>query len=79
MWTADEGRTGAWTAAPVQGSPIDDYGCGDAFAAGLTFGLAAGLPLAASIGIAARCGAAAICGRGPYDAQLTAADLQAQA
>ena len=49
---------------------VDDYGCGDAFAAALTYGLGAGLMLDEAIGLAARCGAAVLCGRGPYGAML---------
>ena len=43
---------GCWPSVPTPGDPQDDYGCGDAFAAGLTFGLADGrsLPAAAEIG-----------------------------
>jgi ribokinase len=43
---------GRWSAAPPPGPPRDDYGCGDSFAAGFTFGLAAGLsvPDAAALG-----------------------------
>jgi ribokinase len=48
-WGESEGR---WPAAPPPGPPRDDYGCGDSFAAGFTFGLAAGLsvPDAAALG-----------------------------
>ena len=34
-------RTGRWPASPPPGRSVDSYGCGDSFAAGLTFGLAA--------------------------------------
>ena len=37
------GASGSWTAAPLPGTPVDSYGCGDSFAAGLTYGLGAGL------------------------------------
>src|SRR4051794_36630462 len=39
-WTAAEGRTGEWAAATPPGPTADAYGCGDSFAAGLTFALA---------------------------------------
>ncbi len=60
---------------PLPGPPVDAYGCGDAFAAGLTYGLGAGLAPADAVHLAARCGAAALTGRGPYAGQLTRADL----
>jgi ribokinase len=45
-WGESEGR---WPAVPPSGEPQDDYGCGDAFAAGFTVGLADGLsPLGAA-------------------------------
>ncbi|MCW2991634.1 MAG: PfkB domain protein [Solirubrobacterales bacterium] len=70
-WSASEGRTGKWAAEPLPGEPVDAYGCGDAFAAGLTYGLAATDDLDEALQWAARCGAHALCGRGPYAGQLT--------
>jgi ribokinase len=69
-WTASEGKTGSWAAEPLPGEPVDAYGCGDAFAAGLTYGLGATDDLDEALALAARCGAHALCGRGPYDGQL---------
>lgn len=69
------GAEGRWQAAPLPGPPVDSYGCGDSFAAGLTYGLAAGLPLAGALGLAARCGSRCLTGRGPYERQLQARDL----
>jgi ribokinase len=43
--------------------------------AGLTFGLGAGEPTEAALAVAARCGATCLTGRGPYERQLTAAEL----
>lgn len=63
--TAD-GRSGSWQAAPPSAAPVDSYGCGDSFAAGLTFGLAAGLAVDQAIALAARCGAECLTVRGPY-------------
>jgi ribokinase len=60
-------------AAPVPGPGVDAYGCGDSFAAGLTFGLASGMSDADAIGLAARCGAACLTGLGPFEAELPAA------
>jgi ribokinase len=70
-WTGVDGRTGKWAAVPLPGEPVDSYGCGDSFAAGLTYGLGAGLDLDAALALAARCGAACLTGRGPYGNQLT--------
>ena len=61
---------GTWQAAPLPGPPADAYGCGDAFAAGLAYGLGAGMILREAIDLAARCGASVLTGRGPYGAML---------
>ena len=74
-WSSDDGTAGRWEAAAPPGPPVDAYGCGDSFAAGLTFGLAAGLPLDAALAVGARCGAWCLAGRGPYGRQLTAQEL----
>ena len=64
---------GPFTAAPVPGPVEDAYGCGDCFAAGLTYALAEGRPLEEAVALGARCGAAVLCGRGAYAGQLTLA------
>jgi ribokinase len=69
-WTGAEGRTGSFQAAPLPGEAVDAYGCGDSFAAGLTFGLGRGDPLEEALDLATRCGAACLTGKGPYTAQL---------
>jgi ribokinase len=69
-WEHADGTRGTWTAARLPGPPVDAYGCGDSFAAGLTYGLAAGMELPAALELAARCGAHCLTGRGPYAAQL---------
>jgi|SRR5579872_892645 len=81
---ATAGPLGGWVRpggpfrAVAPPGPIEDaYGCGDCFAAGLTFGLAEGRPLDEALLLAARCGAAVLTGRGPYAGQLTAAALDA--
>jgi ribokinase len=61
---------GPFAAAPLPGPVVDAYGAGDSFAAGLTFGLAAGMPPAEAAALAARCGAAALTGRGAFAGQL---------
>ena len=53
----------------------DAYGCGDSFAAGLTFGLGRGMAIDDALSLAARCGTVCLTGRGPYEHQLCAADL----
>jgi ribokinase len=73
-WQAADGSHGTWPAAALPGPPVDAYGCGDSFAAGLTYGLAAGMELPAALALAARCGAHCLTGRGPYAAQLALAD-----
>jgi ribokinase len=69
------GGPGAWTAAPPPGPAVDSYGCGDSFAAGLTYALGAGMPAPQALALAARCGAVCLTGRGPYERQLTADEL----
>jgi ribokinase len=68
-WIARE-QSGTWKAAELPGPPVDAYGCGDSFAAGLTYALAARMPMDEAVALAARCGAACLTGRGPYAAQL---------
>lgn len=70
---ATEGAAGGWsdpggrfTAVPLGGPPVDSYGCGDSFAAGVTAGLAAGWSQADAIALGARCGAACAGVFGPY-------------
>jgi ribokinase len=70
-WTAVEGRTHQFRAAQLPGKPVDAYGSGDSFAAGLAYGLGDGRDVAGALELAARCGAACLTGRGPYTAQLT--------
>jgi len=51
------GQSGRWGAVPPVGAPVDSYGCGDSFAAGLTYGLGAGMSVPDALALAARCGA----------------------
>jgi ribokinase len=71
-WTAADGTSGRWESVPPPGAPVDAYGCGDSFAGGVTYGLAAGLPLPSALDLGARCGAWCLAGRGPYGHQLGA-------
>jgi len=65
-----EGETGTYQAAHLPGPIVDAYGCGDSFAAGLTFALGAGYGVREALDLAARCGAACLTGRGAYEGQL---------
>ena len=65
---------GPFRAAPLPGPIEDAYGCGDCFAAGLTYALAAGRTMDEAVALGARCGAAVLTGRGAYEAQLAPAD-----
>jgi ribokinase len=69
-YEARDGERGRWEATPLPGPVSDLYGCGDSFAAGLTYGLGAGMPIAAALELGARCGAACATGRGPFAGQL---------
>ncbi|HZT93389.1 MAG TPA: PfkB family carbohydrate kinase [Gaiellaceae bacterium] len=68
---------GPFRAAPLPGPVSDAYGCGDCFAAGLTYGLALGKPLDEAVALGAQCGAAVLTGRGAYGYQLAADDVHA--
>lgn len=65
-----DGSEGGWAPAPLPGPPVDSYGCGDSFAAGLTVGLGRGLSLEGAVALGARCGAACLTGRGGLGPQL---------
>jgi ribokinase len=71
-YRARDGSSGRYAAVPVPGTPVDSYGCGDSFAAGLTYGLGAGMRVPDALALAARCGAVCLTGRGPYERQLSA-------
>jgi ribokinase len=70
-WERPGAERGRYEATDPPGPPKDAYGCGDSFAAGLTYGLGAEWPLTRALELAARCGAACLTGRGPYAGQLT--------
>jgi ribokinase len=61
---------GPYRAAPVPGPIADAYGCGDSFAAGLTFALARGDAQEEALAFAAKCGAYVLTGDGPDEGQL---------
>lgn len=64
-WAGADGTSGRWAAAPLPGVPVDAFGCGDAFAAALTAGLADGRAIGDACALAARVGAAVRCERAP--------------
>jgi ribokinase len=70
-WRGADGTTGRWEAAALPGDPLDAFGCGDAFAAALTAGLAAGRPIEEACALGARVGAAVLCERGPAVGDLS--------
>jgi ribokinase len=72
-WMTADGIAGRWEPARPPRPAIDQYGAGDSFAAGLTYGLAAGRSISEAVELAARCGAWCASARGPYDGQLQAA------
>jgi ribokinase len=61
---------GPYTAVAPPGKIEDAYGCGDCFAAGLTYALGRGLELTEALAVAARCGAGALTGRGVHAASI---------
>jgi ribokinase len=69
--TDPRSESGSWKAAKPPGQIVDSYGCGDSFAAGLTYALGAGETVTDALALAARCGATCLTGRGPYASQLT--------
>ena len=69
-WEIPGGESGRWEGTPLPGPISDAYGCGDSFAAGLTYGLGKGLHVQEAAELGARCGAACFTGRGPYGTQL---------
>jgi ribokinase len=62
------GGTG-YRASPPPASPVDSYGAGDTFAAGLLYGLAEGLAQPAALELGAQLAAAAVTWRGAYPPQ----------
>jgi ribokinase len=57
---------GPYSAAPLPPDPVDAYGAGDCFAAGLSFALASGLEGLDALDFASRCGAGALAGPGVH-------------
>lgn len=65
-WEANDGSRGRYEAVDPPGPVRDSYGCGDAFAGGLTAGLGAGLDVPSALELGARCGAWVASLDGPY-------------
>jgi ribokinase len=65
-WQASDRSSGRYEAVEPPGPIKDTYGCGDAFAAGLTAGLAVGLDTQEALDLGARCGAWVAALDGPY-------------
>ena len=65
-WEGRDGSDGRYDAIEPPGPVRDTYGCGDAFAAGLTAGLPADLDVGDSLKLGARCGAWVASLDGPY-------------
>ena len=63
-----DGRRGGTGYEPVEppGPVVDAYGAGDTFAAGVTYGLAAGMPLSDALRFAATQAAEVVTWRGAY-------------
>lgn len=70
-WESSDGASGSWAASALPGPAVDSYGCGDAFAAALAYGLGEEMVLDDALARAARCGALVLTGRGPYGAMLS--------
>lgn len=73
-FTARGGELGTFAAAAPPAPVVDSYGCGDSFAAGVTYGLAAGMDRERALELGARCGAVCASGSGPFERQLTLSD-----
>jgi ribokinase len=69
-YVRSDGSCGRYDAVVPQASVVDTYGCGDSFAAGLTYGLGSHQTLTEALRTAARCGSACLTGSGPYEGQL---------
>jgi len=65
-WESRDGSSGRYDAVDPPGPVRDTYGCGDAFAGGLTAGLGASLDVRAALELGARCGAWVASLDGPY-------------
>jgi ribokinase len=65
-YTTSGGKRGTFAAVPRPGARVDDYGAGDCFAAGLTYGLVRERTVDDALALASACGAAATTGPGVH-------------
>jgi ribokinase len=65
-YTLANGEQGTFPAAARPGPPVDDYGAGDCFAAGLAYGLVQEKSFEDALTLASACGAAATTGPGVH-------------
>jgi ribokinase len=72
-WRAHDGTSGTWEPVAPPADPADSYGCGDSFAAGVTYGLGVGMRVEEAVALGARCAAVSLAGHGPYGRPLTPA------
>ena len=63
------GSSERFSAPTLPGPIVDTYGAGDSFAAGVTYGLAAGMATAEAVSLGCRCGADCTQGAGAYEGQ----------
>jgi ribokinase len=75
-WWDDAGAEGRYSAAPLPGPLVDDFGAGDCFVAALCFGLGEGRTVDDALALAARAGAACLTGRAPLGGLLDAASAR---
>ncbi len=64
-----DGSVERFSAPALPGPIVDTYGAGDSFAAGVTYGLAAGMSTQEAVALGCRCGAGATQGAGAYEGQ----------
>lgn len=69
-WVAGT-EEGTWHTAPLPGPRADAYGCGDSFAAGVTFALGEEQSLPEAVQAGARSGADCLTRHGPYPAAVS--------
>ena len=66
-WLTSDGASGRYEAVPAPADVADAYGCGDTFAAAVTYGLARGDGPDEALKLGAATGAATLARRGPYE------------
>jgi ribokinase len=69
-WLDADGTSGRYAAVEPPAPAVDAFGCGDTFAAGLTYALGHNRPWGAALAFAAVCASHCLAGRGPYGYEL---------